>query len=211
VFGDISLADLRRADVRDWVKTLGCGKKRISNLISPLRTALDDAVDDAYIDANPLAGWSYNKKEPSKKKYINPFTEEEQRLLLTAMDGQTRNLFQFAFWTGLRTSELVALSWSDIDLTKGEVYVAKAFILAAIEEEETKTISGDRIVKLLPPAREAIIRQKSFTFLEGGNVFHHPKYKVAFTGDKQIRETFWRPAIMKSGVRYRNPYQTRHT
>jgi hypothetical protein len=27
VFGDISLADLRRADVRDWVKTLGCGKK----------------------------------------------------------------------------------------------------------------------------------------------------------------------------------------
>jgi integrase len=32
------------------------------------------------------------------------------------MNLQEKNLIQFAFWTGLRTSELIALRWQDVDL-----------------------------------------------------------------------------------------------
>jgi len=30
-----------------------------------------------------------------------PFTFEEQNRILAALDGQSKNLIQFAFWTGL--------------------------------------------------------------------------------------------------------------
>ncbi len=48
------------------------------------------------------------------------------RTFLDAMTDQGRNLFQFAFWTGLRTSELVALNREDIDWKRGVISVRHA-------------------------------------------------------------------------------------
>ncbi|OQY18130.1 MAG: hypothetical protein B6I36_07665 [Desulfobacteraceae bacterium 4572_35.1] len=218
-FGDIPLADLRRADVREWVSGLDCSRKRIANLISPLRSALEDAVEDDYIQSNPLAGWSYKKKEQPKAQHVEPLTREEQSAILAAATGQFKNLVQFAIWSGLRTSEMIGLLWDDIDFIESEIRVSKAETAAAIKaatndderKEKTKTVSGDRTVKMLPPAREALLAQRKFTALAGERVFHHPKYNKPWSGDKQIRESYWRPLLKKAGVSYRNPYQTRHT
>jgi integrase len=71
---------------------------------------------DELIESNPMAGWTYQRKEaPKKNDDIDPFAEEEQQAILAELSGQGKNLIQFAFWTGLRTSELIALNWSDID------------------------------------------------------------------------------------------------
>jgi integrase len=119
---------------------------------------------------------------------------------------------QFAFWTGLRTSELVALDWSDIDWVRGVVIVSRAMTQGMEEPEDgTKTDAGWREVKLLPPALRALQAQKAFTFLKGSEVFQHPRTKERWTGDKAIRESMWIPALKRAGVRYRKPYQTRHT
>ena len=64
------------------------------------------------IETNPLAGWCYRKVEPPKDSDdIDPFTIEEQATILHHLEGQGRNLIQFALWSGMRTSELVALNW----------------------------------------------------------------------------------------------------
>ena len=119
VFGNQVLTELRRKHIKAWARTLTCSNKRIANILSPLRSALDDAVDDEIIDQNPLQGWSYSKKEKPKEDHVDPFNRQEQDAILNAMNGQGKNLIQFAFWTGLRTSELVALRWGDIDWIKG--------------------------------------------------------------------------------------------
>lgn len=75
----------------------------------------------------------------------------------------------------------------------------------------TKTKAGTRKVLLLPPAKEALLAQKQFTFLESKYIFHNPHTNVAWETDQQVHKTAWRPIIRRSGVRYRNPYQTRHT
>ena len=54
---------------------------------------------------------------------VDPFSMEEIALILAASQGQAKNLFQFAFNTGLRTKELIALQWSDIDFKNGSVRV----------------------------------------------------------------------------------------
>lgn len=210
--GDKTIQELKRKDVRDWFATLIVGNKRFANILSCLRTALDAAVVDDLIEDNPLIGYSYSRKEkPKEVEDIDPFRTEEQTAILAALNGQGRNMVEFAFWTGLRTSELVALEWGDIDWLAGELRVRRAETQASKEPESTKTKSGRRTVRLLGPALDALTRQKAHTFLADGRVFHNPRTGEPWLGDGPIRKTLWIPALKKAGVRYRYPYQTRHT
>lgn len=213
-FGRKNLSEIRRADVRDWCDTQTCGNKRLGNIQSVFRIALQSALDDDLIQSNPLYGWKYERVEaPKPVDDIDPFNAEDQIAILNACrDPQHRNLFQFAFWTGLRTSELVALKWGDIDWNRNIVRISRAKTQAADEAEIPKTRRGTRDVKILSPALEALTAQKTHSFLlEGGFVFLNPLHREPWEGDQAIRKSAWSPALKKSGVRYRNPYQTRHT
>jgi len=210
--GQVPLVTLTRKMVRDELSQMDASNKRLANVQSCLRSALNDAVDDELIESNPLAGWTYSVKgKPKAEDEIDPFTKEEQAAILAAATGQYRNLLQFAFWTGLRTSELVALEWGDIDWLRGEARISRGLTKAAREAELPKTAAGLRDVKLLPMALAALEDQKAHTYIVGGPVFHDPRYGKPFDGDQAIRKSFWIPTIRKAKVRYRNPYQTRHT
>lgn len=211
--GERMVVELKRKDVRDWLSTLEVSNKTLSNIQSCLRSALTDAAEEELIEVNPLAGWTYSRKEaPAKDDDVDPFSPEEQQAVLAALNGQARNMMQFALWTGLRTSELVALDWGDIDWLREEVMVSRAMTQAAKGRPEvTKTAAGRRSVKLLRPAMEALKLQKAHTFLADAEVFQNPRTLTRWAGDGPIRKTMWVPAMKKAGVRYRRPYQTRHT
>lgn len=211
-FGDLPLSELSRKRIREWLDGLTTSNKTLSNIQSCLRSALDDAVYDERIESNPLQGWTYQRREaPKQTDDVDPFTAEEQQAIQAQLNGQGRNLIQFAFWTGLRTSELVALDWGDIDWIRGVVRISRALTQAATEAETTKTTSGQREVKLLKPALQALMDQKQHTFLAGLEVFQNPRTGERWAGDGPIRKTLWQPALKRAGVRYRRPYQTRHT
>lgn len=211
-FGDLSVSELKRKHVRDKLETLEATNKRLANIQSVLRSALSSAIDDEIIEINPLANWCFKRKEaPRVDETIDPFSPDEQAALISAANGQARNYIQFAIWTGMRTSEIVALNWTDIDFLRGVVVVNKALTQSADAPEVTKTAAGTREVKLLGPALEAIQSQKSFTYLKGEEIFQNPNHNARWKGDEPIRQTMWNHVIKRSGVRYRNPYQTRHT
>lgn len=209
----IELIALRRTHVRDWCKEQNTGNKWLANVQSVLRTAMQDALDDDLIETNLLYGWKYENTEAIKSHDdVDPFTTIEREAILSACaDPQYKNLFEFAFWTGLRTSELVALTWEDIDWLGGEVRINKAKTQSATEAESPKTKKSIRDVKLLAPAVAALKRQKDITFLRGGVVFRDPRSDEPWDSDEAIRQGPWKTAVKKSGVRYRRPYQTRHT
>lgn len=210
--GHYTVAGLTRPVIRDFATGISATNKRIANILSPLRQALDDAVDDDLIQTNPLAGWRYRRREsPHSQDEIDPFTQAEQEAILGTLESQGRNLVQFAFWAGLRTSELVALEWSDIDWIRGVVSITRAMTQASDKAELPKTAAGRREVSLLSPALEALQAQKAHTFLTGGRIFLNPRTNAPWTGDQAIRRTLWTPALKRAGVRYRYPYQTRHT
>ena len=213
VFGKMLLTELRRKHLRDWAASHpDMSAKRMRNVLSPLRVALDAAVEGELIESNPLIGFKVRKRSVGKSADVDPFSSDERSAILSALDRQANNLVQFAFWTGLRTSELVALDWPDIDWFRGVVVVSRAMTQGMDEPEDgTKTDAGLREVKLLPPALEALKAQKPFTFLKGAEVFQNPRAGERWTGDRVIREGMWIPALKKAGVRYRKPYQTRHT
>jgi integrase len=207
------LKELTPALLREWIGMLGVTAKTARNIISPLRSVLDDAMNDELIDHNPLDKIALKKlltRTASKSTYeVDPFDEMEKTAIIQAAEGQARNLFQFAFWSGLRTSELIGLEWRDVDWIHGAVRVQRAVVVKT--EKGTKTEAGERDVLMLPIARSALEAQKEFTFLAGHRVFHNPRTGDPWETDAQIRKTSWQYVLKKAGVRYRNPYQTRHT
>lgn len=84
-------------------------------------------------------------------------------------------------------------------------------MVAKTLRDATKTEAGKRDVLLLPPARSALEAQKEHTFLAGDRVFHNPRTGQPWETDAQIRKTCWQYLLKLAAVRYRNPYQTRHT
>ena len=211
--GRKTLAEIRRSDVRDWAEEQTCGNKRLANVQSVLRAALADAVHDELLEHNVMSDWTYERKEaPRPVDDVDPLTAEEQaEVLKAATEPQHRNLIQFAFWSGLRTSELCALQWGDVDWLRGVVRIQRALTQAAEESETPKTKRGAREVKLLQLAREALQAQKAHTYLRGAEIFLNPRTGEPWTGDQAIRKTMWTPILKRAGVRYRRPYQTRHT
>ena len=64
-----------------------------------------------------------SKKTSQSNFKVDPFDRNEIKAILEATHHeQIKNLFQFAFFTGLRTSELIALEWEDVDLTNGIIH-----------------------------------------------------------------------------------------
>lgn len=209
-FGHLRLPELTRALLKEWVSEQTCGLKRISNLLLPLRGTFNLAFDDEQIESNPFTGWVPKKVAPPKEDDdVDPFDQHEMAAILGACDGQVRNLFQFAFWTGLRTSELIALRWEDVDLRNGMLSVRRAMVRKQIKAPKTK--AGRRTVTLLRPALDALLAQRQYTQLLGQEIFHNPRTSEAWVGDGAIRKTAWSPALVRAEVRYRYPYQTRHT
>jgi integrase len=148
--------------------------KRVANVLSPLRIAFRAAVKRELIHETPFFGFQLEKRK-SKTEDVAPFSSEEQKAILGALQGQARNFVQFAFWTGLRTSELIALDWGDIDWIRGIIIVSKTMTQGmASPEVGTKTKAGRREVKLLQPALDALNAQKAYTLLKGAEIFQRP-------------------------------------
>ncbi len=211
-FMGVNISNIKRADVRKWLAEMTCSNKRLANIQSVMRSALQDAVIDELIETNQLYGWKYeNKEAPKKVDDVDPFTANEQELILNELVGQDHNIFKFLFWTGLRTSELVALQWDDIDWQRGTISVNKAMTQASDEFEEPKTKAGNRDVKILAPAMEALNDQKQYTLLKNKEIFQSAHTGEALTGDQRLRKVIWQPALKRAKVKYRRPYQTRHT
>ena len=126
--GRIYLNDLKRSDIRKLCDDMpDASNKRLSNIQSVLRSSLRDALDDDLIETNPLHDWTYSRKEaPKPTDDVDPFSIEEQEAILKyCKHPQQTNLIRFALWTGLRTSELVALLWGDIDWIRGVIKVQR--------------------------------------------------------------------------------------
>ncbi len=166
----------------------------------------EEMYHDEIIDKNPLArikNLSTQSREPK------PFTQEEVTKILDELTGQVKNLIQFAFWSGLRASELVALRWQDVDLPHNRVFVKSACVRG--ERKDKKTKSGKREVTLQPQAREALLNQQTYIGKLNETIFHDPRTDKPWKDDQPIRKIVWTPALKKAGIKYRNPYQTRHT
>jgi integrase len=208
-----TLQELTPPALRAWIGTLDCKIKTVRNILTPLRNALEQAINDDLIEYNPLDRVKLDKimsRESRKSDYVvDPFDMAEILAILAACEGQEKNVWQHAFATGMRTSEFIALEWQSVDWSHSTISVDQVRVKGVVKDE-TKTQAGRRKIAMLMGAHTALMAQKSHTFLAGGLVFHDPRYGKGWADDQALKKR-WARILRKAGVRYRNPYQTRHT
>ena len=104
-------------------KPKGLSVKTARNINQMISSALNCAVEQRLIPANPTKGCVLPKLERKEMKILPPeslgtFFEEARR-------SGMFELYYIDLATGLRRGELLGLKWSDIDLDKGIIHVRR--------------------------------------------------------------------------------------
>jgi integrase/recombinase XerC len=147
--GDASIAALSAATVRRFLAVLhgrGLSGRSLARILSGWRAFYRFALErDATLKDDPCAGL----KAPKAARRLPAVLSPDEAVRLVAIDGddplaiRDRALFELAYSSGLRLSELAGLDVGAVDLATGEVRVwGKG--------------AKERIVPVGAPAREAI-------------------------------------------------------
>lgn len=218
-WGDRYADEIQTTELRSWISDLvgEMESKSVRNCVGLLSAVLSRAAADSAIPSNPLAPIKLKSVLPRKKKSsdddVDPFNDDEiSAILLAFKTPQERALWQFAFATGLRTGELIAIKWGNIDTIRGVIRVEDNVVSAEIGTVEKDTKTGrSRDIPILPAAQVALDAMRTTSRVVGEYIFLHPVTRQRWRDDQQMRKGSWIPALLRAGVRYRNPYQTRHT
>ncbi len=203
-FANIALEDIRPSMVAAWQNKLSAriSNKRINNIRSVFSMILKDAVMDELIKRNPFDSV---RKLTNEKAEINPLTLEEVQRVISVADPHFANVLKLAFFTGMRTGEMIALRWDKIDFEKETIRIDQAIRCGMLNPPKTQT--SIRTIKMLPHVKEALLNLKQDNDSEwvlptqNGTMLYEPK-----TLSKK-----WKETLQKAGLEHRVFYQTRHT
>ena len=115
--------------------------------------------------------------------------------------------FDFAFFTGLRPSEQIALKWSSVDMRNSTMRIHEARVLN--ELKGTKTYA-ERTVVINDRALAALKRQAARRRLAGKEVWPNPQTGEPFPRSL-VPHKVWSKLLAHAGMRQRDMYHTRST
>jgi integrase len=206
-FGDRRIDSIVMSEISSHLADMEVTPKARNNIFIPMRGVLETAFYDGSIKSNPA---DRIKNIKTQKPEPDPFTLDEIDLivnqLLKKYNEQVANYFEFAFFTGLRTSEIIELKWSDVE--EDNITIRRARVEGKVKGTKTNTI---RQVSLNLRAKEAIKRQRKHTELMKNHVFHNPNTDSQWHDQRSQSKLYWTPTLRSLKLRDRVPYQCRHT
>lgn len=186
--------------------------KSANNYLIVLRGVFAFEYNGRRTADNPMVGIT---NLPVVKKLPDPLTGDERDAILASMtekyDPRVAAYFAFAFYTGMRPEEMIALRWSDIDMNSNTARIQRVRTFRGTERDGSKT-HAERDVDLVSRARDALKVMRPFTFLKpDAEVFESPTTGKAWYDERSQRDNFWTPTLKRLGIRHRRAYNTRHT
>jgi integrase len=203
-FGDMPIKAINYLDIRKFISTLICSRKRVNNIMVPMRSVFKMAYLSEIIDKNPM---DRVKNVKTDKPDIYPLSMEEVRLFFDSVSPRFKNFFIVAFFSGMRFGEMACLKWRNVDFRLGVIKVRETRVMG--EEGRPKTKKSTRDIKILPPVLEALKDQKKETAEKSGYVFLNQYGKNI--DPMSMNFHVWKPGLKKAGLAPRSLYQTRHT
>jgi len=113
---------IRPDDVLKWRSHLAerVGPATVNKCIKILRGAWAQAEKEGIVSRNVFQAVNTLKKPHGDSR--RAFTLDELRRILEVCDTEWRGIVLMGVYTGQRMSDVVLLSWSQIDLARGEIY-----------------------------------------------------------------------------------------
>jgi integrase len=207
IFGKRKIDSIKASELTLWqnelLKTLS--NKTVINVRIVFNGIFEDALKDEIISKNPF---SIIKAPSNIAKNENvPFSKDEIFKILESCPLKIRAFFAIGFFTGMRTGEITALKWSDIDFNKKIISVKRSRNKGIETTPKTKSsIRNVEILDVLLPYLENHLQFKTdseYVFLARGN---NP-----FNSSNKISTIYWKKVLKELNIPYRNLYQMRHT
>ncbi len=205
--GDITKADIlafRNYLAKDYREGRGLSHARINGILNVLRQILDEAADRFQFRM------PYRGIKPLRvgKTLVDPFTMEEVGKIIAGVPEAHRPLYVVAFFTGMRTSELLGLQWDNIDFERSQILVRTTWVCG--ELDTPKTNGSERTIEMSTPVAAALRQQRQLTE-DKGSAFAFCAENGEPLSRHNLANRVWRPTLKALGLRHRRPYQTRHT
>ena len=183
--------------------------KTRNNVVSVGRRVFDFGYDDHAQLQNPAEKL---KSLRVQKPTPDPFTLDEAEAIIAGVrhdwgehDG---NYVEFQFFAEARPSETIAAQWKNLDKKRGTLRISEARVMGQ-SKKTTKTCT-ERDIELNPRALALLNRQRPLTILlEHGRIFGIETGEPF--NDLQRPWKRWAFTLKRLGIRYREPYQARHT
>jgi len=207
-FGNRILDEIKPSEIATWQSKLlkKLSTKSLTMIRAVFNVMFNDALADELITRNPMS--LIKKPKNISVNEILPFKQDEIFKLLGHIQERMRAVFAIGFFTGMRTGELVALKWSDIDFENNIIKVRRAKRENVESLPKTKSSIRDiDIIDILLPYLQNHLKFK----IDDSEYMFNSLHKKPFTCFHSIARTYWRPIFEKIDIAYRNPYQMRHT
>ena len=217
---EVRVRDLDRAALQqfvDWLTTRPgrdgrlCDRS-IANTLTPVRRALDAAVAEGLLDANPAeqvvlprrrAGRAWSTRE---RRYV---TRGELVRLLDEVPPKWRALFELLAATGLRISEAIGVRWSDLVLD-GEtphLQVQRAIVKGVLVAPKSR--HGARLIPLTPELAAMLDAHRPREAADDAFVF--PGRDGGASDQGSLRRRVLVPAAERAGLTSVGFHRLRHT
>lgn len=151
-------AERRRiGDLRAGKTGAAVGLRQVAYDLRFLRAVMNWGIGAGWLDRNPLTGY-FIQEEPSPRRPV--FTEEQFQKLLAVADQLPvafRVLLVLAHDTGHRIGALLALGWSDVDLTAGRIRWRAASDKIGWEHTTPLTAAARAVLMEAPGIGDALV------------------------------------------------------
>ena len=168
-FGDkMSLADLKPRVINsfyDYLRSIGDSEQTVLHYHNLLHSMFEYAIKQELFEFNPMQ----RVDRPTVKRYSAGFysAEEVQTLLAFAKDDPLYIPIVLAVYCGLRRSEALGMSWSNIDFEENKIFVKQKVVELTkngkkyIEiSEDLKTESSRRVFAMHPDVKKILLEHK---------------------------------------------------
>jgi integrase len=209
-WGPMRLECVRTVEVESWLSSLPHApgtKSKIRNLLSAL---FNHAIRHEWIVSNPITQVRCSAK---RLRIPDVLTPVEFRALLSHLERRDRAMVLLAGSTGLRRSELIALTWGDIAFDRREISVRRSRVRQWFGEPKTE--ASGKPVPLHAGVAEELLRWRSASSFPGDADFLFPSIRKNGTQPltpDMILKRIIRPAAEAAGIKKRIGWHTfRHS
>ncbi len=198
-WGAFYLTDIRTVDVELWLHTLQYAPGTRSKIRNIMSAVFNHAIRHEWMDRNPITKVRVSAKRLREPDVLSP---AELASLIAVLDIRERAMVMLAGSTVLRRSELVALTWTDIDLELMQVNVRRSCVRNHFGD--TKTEASRKPVPLHSSVVKSLDVWRKESLYAGDGDFLFPsirrKGKQPLSPDTLLLKKIIRLAVKRAGI-----------
>ena len=132
-----------------------------------LRTFFNWAVDNDYINQSPIDRMKPPKLPEKKPTWIT--VHELDIILSNVNSSQLKDVYQILFYTGMRASELLSMTWSNINLEEKLIFIRNSQTFTTKSGKERAIPMNDKVYNII--YRQPTRFRGELLFLKNGFIF----------------------------------------